>query len=397
MSEFLTRDRLANLANLSPDRTVLCMGAGKAALGLHGPIWRECGYSQIAFDTNPDITSGAHLSEPSLEGVLILVQDLRALKDSGLRPAIVDIATSSGHHLEALKQVLEEVYLPSRDYPKGILIEKPLVSAGNEMDAFDAFMEAHPELSRRTIVNETYLASRALLRVLGIINEKREQGIDPVGVDIVKYKNRLPDVANGRFTDPVLGAYGIEMPHMVSLANVLSGNDQGEVAESSLPIANRYYFNIQGKAGSEATYVERLAPSGMSVRMAQGLGPFTISAGGVMEPNSNPGIVRYTTVKFSDGTSARIDFDPAPGVKRYHSIVSTLDPEGVPSKTEVIPDNMLRDVISLVIETVDTGKKPDRANLLSIAVARNTVLDLGELRRTAEIIDDAIACQSLSR
>jgi predicted dehydrogenase len=311
-------------------------------------------------------------------------------------PAVLDIATSSGHHLEGLKSALDEVYVPKGLLPKAVLLEKPVVSP-DEMGGLEALLARHG-IEDSIIVNETYLASSALAKVSKLAEEKRKQGITVSRVEVVKYKDRVPDVKAGRFTDPELGAFGIEMPHMVSIACVLAGM---QPEERLVPTQNVYYQGIDGIRESEATYVTARTESGVEIAMAQGLGPFTMDAeggmvryGGLDEGNNMPDIVRNTVVRFSDGTSARIDFDPAPGVPRYHSILRTFDARGKQLKEEVIADNMLKRIIEGTADLAKTGVRPDVARALDVRTAMRTVLTLAALRGATELQQDvAIAGQ----
>ena len=376
---------------LTPENTVLTMGLGKAGTELHGPLWHGEGFSQIGWDIKAELCVPSGLSGKGQAAVaagrLVLVNNLAEVP---CVPAVLDIATSSGRHLAALKSALKEVYVPKGLLPKAVLLEKPVVSP-DEMGGLEALLARHG-IEDSIIVNETYLASSALAKVSKLAEEKRKQGIAVSRFEVVKYKDRVPDVKAGRFTDPELGAFGIEMPHMVSIACVLAGM---QPEERLVPTQNVYYQGIDGIRESEATYVTAHTENGVEIAMAQGLGPFTMDAEGGMvrysgldEGGSMPDIVRNTVVRFSDGTSARIDFDPAPGVPRYHSILRTFDARGKQLKEEVIADNMLKRIIEGTADLAKTGVRPDVARALDVRTAMRTVLTLAALRGATRLRQD---------
>lgn len=362
---------------------VLNIGFGKAAGELHGGIWRGEGLHQFMYDTNPnrlDIGSKSDKVQAAFAaGQITVVSSLEELTEA---PDILDVTTSSGQHLAALKEGLS-VYAGLGEVPRTVLLEKPVVTT-DEMAEFDELI-ASWGIEPIALVNENYLASSGLAALLQIGAKKTEAGINPKQVFVSFDKDRVPDVKAGRFTDPTLGAYGIEMPHMVSVANALAGMSP---TDSLTMIRNEYSKGVHGIPESEATFVHAITPVGVDMRIAQGLGPFRMNRAGEMFPQElGKQIFRFAEVKYEDGSSARVTFSPAPDVPNYHAVVTQIDKEGdAVGDALVLPDNNLAQVIRYVIQTAKEGQRPAEAEMLSIATAEQTVLQLDALRKGATVV-----------
>jgi predicted dehydrogenase len=364
---------------------VLNIGFGKAAAELHGNNWRAEGLQQLAYDVNAerlDISKKSEKVQAAFAaGQIDLVPTLEELTEA---PDILDIATSSGQHLAGLKEGLS-VYARLDTKPRAVLLEKPVVNP-DEMAEFDELLAAWG-IEPITVVNENYLASSGLIQALKIGRRKAEEGIVPEKVFVSFDKDRVPDVLNGRFTDPVLGAYGIEMPHMVSVANALAGVSHDEQLHIQ---KNQYRKNVQGVEHSEATFVQALSPQGVEIVMAQGLGPFRMDKMGTIHPQDiGKNIFRFANVAYSDGSLVRVDFAPVEGAPNYHVVVSEFDGDTLVRRSAPIEDNSMKQVIQYVIETAETGTKPVDAHMLDVETAKQTVRTLDVLRQTAEVIDEA--------
>lgn len=363
---------------------VLNIGFGKAAGELHGNIWRDNGFHQFTYDSNPSrldvATKSERVQAAVAAGQISVVASLEELAEA---PDILDITTSSGEHLSGLKEGLS-VYARFGQKPRAVLLEKPIVNQ-DEMDELDELLAAW-EIEPVTVVNENYLASSGLAALLNINETKAGQGIVPKEIFVSFDKNRVPDVLAGRFTDPVLGAYGIEMPHMVSVANALGGVNPLDKLDV---IRNEYKKNVNGILHSESTYVHAVTPRGIDMYLAQGLGPFRMDKDG-NTPSQEIGkqIFRFAEVTYTDDSVARVAFAPAPNAPNYHVVISQRDEAGE-VMGDPIEDNNMRQVISYVIETAVTGKKPEAAQILNVETGKHTVRLLDTFRHEADVIDEA--------
>ncbi len=88
------------------NKEVLTDGFGKAGSVLHLPVWVENGYRVTGHDSNADRLNVANLSDTNrayFEAGKLALSSSLADQD----PSIVDITTASGHHVEAIEQVLD--------------------------------------------------------------------------------------------------------------------------------------------------------------------------------------------------------------------------------------------------------------------------------------------------
>jgi predicted dehydrogenase len=360
--------------------SVLNIGFGKAGSQLHLNSWRDNGFDIIAHDQNPDRLNPVNFPDAAREmfeaGRLTTVGNLTSLDRS---PDVVDVVTSSGHHVDGIEQFLEVVQTKDLDAPKAWLVEKPVVSDEAEAARLLSLMESGDLNESSMFVNENYNASRGVEALDGLITEEQARGNQLTGVDVVFYKDRVPDVMKGRFTDPTLGAFGIELPHQLAIAYNLAGVTAGDRVDIE---QNDYFKTVHGIEHSEATYTVLKTAENVEVRLAQGLGPFTMEADGHMNVADDPGIIRYAAVQFADGRSARVKFDPVPGVPRFHSVVEWQDENGE-SHELTIPDNTVQRVIGSVAAFAASGEREAYTNGLSVPNAINYSTTLLALRHEA--------------
>jgi predicted dehydrogenase len=282
---------------------------------------------------------------------------------------------ASDYHVEALQQTIAAL----RDQgvsdeiirKKTILMEKPLVSTEAEGRRLQGMFEAGIVDKDCMFVNENYNASRGLAAAISIIDDV------PVNqVDVVFFKNRVPDVKKGgRSVSKAGGAYAIEMPHMVSVARQLAGL---EPKDQTTIVENRYLrgAGVGNMPESIGNYTVVQAENDVTLRMAQGLGPCEMTADGVITPNSEPAITRYANAYLEDDRRIMLEFDPVPGIARYVSRVSEFDSRGRLANSFEIGDDMLKQVIRTVSEHAFSGVRPAHADVLSVDDAMAVVREL---------------------
>lgn len=357
---------------------VLSVGFGKAGQVLHAPHWLNQDYNIVAYDLNPQRLSPENLS-PAMQaaheaGRLSLVSDMEQVPLDNL--AVVDVVTASGHHVNGVDQALEAIESQGgkgTDYTW--LLEKPIVSSPEEetrlKELFRQDRLSYPDV----FVNENYNAST------GVQLAKRLIGDTNVAqVDTVFLKNRVPDVKAGRFMDPELGAYGIEMPHMVAVAHNLAG-----LKDNRTSIVSNHYLNeVGGIPESTGNYTVVKGKDGVLLRLAQGLGPYQMDGSGILI-HRDPGktITRYSEAFLEDGRSLSVEFDPVPGIPRFTSRVTERNAQNETTEVFEVADNSLARVIGGVATYQRTGQQP------SFAEAIRTNSALGHVHAIAEFVEDA--------
>lgn len=360
---------------MSTEHSVLALGAGKAS-AMHANIYTDLAWQVSVYDANPDRLAPPTMQEDFREqydaGRIAVVHSLRQVKDM---PGIIDVATSSGAHTDALQEAVGAVGVP-----QAILLEKPLDNFGGLTGLFE-----NGDLDERSVfVNENYNASAALAQVLGLV-EREKNNNNPVNKVYVSFdKNRVPDVLAGRFTDKMLGAYGIEVPHMVAVGLSLAGV---KPADELVQKQNRYGLDVDGVQHSEYTYTHLETPSGAELIIAQGLGPFRMDEDGERhEYNFAKGeAIRGASVTFQDGRQAIISFAPVPELPAFHSKVDWQDTNG-DWQSKVHEDNTLKRVIRHTIQYALTGVRPDFTEGLSIASGIQYAEQLQRLRDCAQVV-----------
>ncbi len=241
---------------------------------------------------------------------------------------IVDISTPASYHLESLEWVLNTI----KPTPKVILIEKPLASHQEELDALTRLLsrEGLLETRSRVVVNESYYLSSALGFVADDI-QRLSSKVRSVRTELSK--NRLQDVINGRFVDEHLGSLGIELPHMIAMVQRL-GFDLKELSIEDVSVYQK----------KDATHNEGFRLSLLSDKtpliMESYLGDFRVTDDSSLVANGR--VVRTLEVA-TDSRVYKVEFDPIRGLGRYKARVRTYDSEGNLLKTVVLDDDHLAD------------------------------------------------------
>ncbi len=231
----------------------------------------------------------------------------------------IDISTPAEQHYNSLKWAIETIS-SSIDQ---ILIEKPLASSLEELANFTSLEE---NLKSKLTLNESYFSSAGLLQLMNSIDET------PLHIEIELSKNRLDDVAHGRFFDHSLGAVGIETPHMLAILQMLHiPLNKISVSYASLYVDSRQIEN----QGFEMSFMT----AGTSVLLRSFLGDFTRSESRLIKSNRT---IRYVKVrtKLNDYV---LEFDPAPDLQRYHSRLTMRQSGKTKSTVSEFTDNHLKE------------------------------------------------------
>ncbi len=239
---------------------------------------------------------------------------------------IVDISTPASVHLQSLEWVLSTI----KPRPRAILIEKPLASHQQELDALTRLL-SHENLLRlrnKIIVNESYYLSSALTLVADDI-ERLSSKIVSVRAELSK--NRLEDATNGRFVDDHLGSLGIELPHMIAMVQRLGFN------LNKLAIKDVSVYQ-----GRDITHNEgfrlNLTANSVPLTLESYLGDFRMTAANRLA--ANDAVIRTLDVT-TDSRTYKVEFDPVQGLERYQARVRIYDNAGKLLDTVILDDDHL--------------------------------------------------------
>jgi len=262
---------------------VLVIGYGKIGQ-IKALLWRSLGAVVYVYDINPSVIQKA--LDDGYKSYVGRIPD---------QELIVDISSPAGQHYISLQWLVDNISSPLQY----ILIEKPLVSSVEELTKFTSISES---LRSKLILNESYFSSRGLRKLVDSVNEK------PLHVEIELSKNRLDDIANGRFFDYKLGAIGIETPHMLAILQMLDLSIHNiDISEANLYVDSKQTEN----QGFEIFFTT----NGTSVVLRSFLGDFSSTNSQIIKSNSTVRSINIHT-KLRD---FRLEFDPAPKLPRYHS------------------------------------------------------------------------------
>lgn len=276
---------------------VIAVGYGKIGR-IKAFIWKSLGRRVNIYDVSADKQKQAR-------------DDGFALYDANKKydDLIVDISTPASFHLQSLEWVLQNI----TPLPKNILIEKPLASDMSEIQAINQLFSSpeNHDFAQLIAVNESYYLSTALQYVADDISQNNSKILS---IDAELSKNRLDDVANGRFVDAQLGSLGIELTHMIAMVQWLG------YGLEALDIRGVEIYQKGDNLHNEGFAVS-LMSGGTTITLESYLGDFRLQEGQIL-PNK---MIRTLQVR-TDKKNYLVMFDPVEGLERYKSkiIVETL-------------------------------------------------------------------------
>lgn len=335
----------------------------------------------------------AHIVDPNLPlPEFDLVHTPAALSDGRLTVGrdipegsfdVAYIASTTGTHVEWLDR-LRELPIPQ------IIVEKPIASTEAEMAKLNELLAAGLLDEERVSVHESYLLLEGLQWLRRVIERQIYEGNLPKSINVLSAKDRTPDVRAGRTgNEPALGAYGVEFPHTHAAASFLA---DVELDDNKLLQRNDYYQAVNGDPASEATYTEFRTEQDVTVRVAQGLGPFTMTQLGGMIPNSHPGITREAEVTFADGRRVHLDVQPAVDSKAQtrlrpyrHTTLTHYDADNVRISKEIVPDFPFKSMLEGVLARLD-GHDAPLLETVGAAASLERCIQMGRLRKSANIV-----------
>ncbi|MDH6580503.1 Gfo/Idh/MocA family oxidoreductase [Kitasatospora sp. MAP5-34] len=174
---------------------VAVIGVGRIG-GLHVANLRAASHRTVTVDLRPEAD----------------FRDVREVPDA-LVPQIDAwvVSTPTHLHLQTLRQIL------TRARAARVLLEKP-AAVPSELAALSRTLDEHPDA--RVVVNNVYANSSAVHQLAGSV--RRLSASDPIRRITIEFtKNRLSDVAAGRFVDTDYGEIGYEWFHMLAILREL--------------------------------------------------------------------------------------------------------------------------------------------------------------------------------
>jgi hypothetical protein len=299
---------------------VLVIGYGKIGR-IKAFIWQSLGRSVYVHDTND-----AKRRQVIEDGFM-----LHARREYS-EDFVVDISTPASFHVSSLKWVLESV----KAEPRTILIEKPLVSDEDEERLLNSLLSKAKaaRYKKKIIVNESYYLSAALQFVVDDIKSKGEQIVE---IHAELSKNRMQDVANGRFVDESLGSLGIELPHMIAMVQGL-GFSLNDFSVQDVSI-------FTGQQSHNEGFRLQFQAAGTPIALESYLGDFRMRTDGICVSNEKP--IRTLTVA-TNALKYRVYFDPVPDLERYKAKICVYESDGVLLETATVDDDHLTNHLSKV-------------------------------------------------
>lgn len=288
---------------------VIVVGYGKIGR-IKAFIWSSLGHRVNVYDVSAD------KQQQALDDGFVPYDSTRQY-DS----CVVDISTPALFHLQSLEWVLKNI----SPLPQNILIEKPLASDMAEIQAIDQLLSApeNHDFAQLITVNESYCLSSALHYVTDDIS-KNNLKILSIGAELSK--NRLDDVANGRFVDKQLGSLGIELTHMIAMVQWLGcGLD-------TLNIQDVEIYQKGDNVDNEG-FVINLKSAETTIKLESYLGDFRIQNDQTL-PNK---MIRTLQVR-TDKKDYLVMFDPVEGLERYKSKI-IIETSGSSAPESIILDD----------------------------------------------------------
>lgn len=292
---------------------VLIIGYGKIGK-IKAQIWRQCG-ANVSIS---DITK-KQIESAQMDGFSIDAPPFHTTYN------FVDICTPSGTHIDVLRHLI----LMGCKFDR-VVIEKPLYSNIQEKNKLYQLLDNDTSLHEKIIVNEQYYKSK-MVQFL----RKKTKNDSIKYIEITMSKNRTTDNEHGRFFDHDIGSYGIEVPHMLAILEMLDQSIDGMKL-----MKNILYVDSNNKS-NQGIHIKYVNDSGTTVVMNSFLGDFKISSSNKLSHNLTTD--RHAFIK-GKKFEYRVTLDPHPSQER---LVTELN---FGTESILIRDDMLKEHISDIIK-----------------------------------------------
>ncbi|HDR8072393.1 TPA: Gfo/Idh/MocA family oxidoreductase [Bacillus cereus] len=292
--------------------SVLIMGYGKIGK-IKAQIWKRCGVDVSIYDNTKMCMENAQADGFSIEKAPFHIAY-----------NFVDICTPSSTHIEVLKKIILDGVKFDR-----VVIEKPLFNNIQEKKTLYELLDNDTSLHKKIVVNEQYYRSKAI-KVLQetLLKDKIKY------IEITMSKNRKTDNQNGRFIDSDIGVYGIELPHILAILEML-----GKPVDVMKLVKNVLFVDSNDK-NNQGIIMEYVTKNDTKVVINSFLGDFKISPANKI--SDNKAIDRSLWIK-GDGFAHSVILDPHPSKEHL------LTELNWGSESTLIRDDMLTENISSII------------------------------------------------
>lgn len=326
---------------------VLIVGYGKIGR-IKASLWLAMGATVYVYDQNDALHSK------------VLEDGYSLFVSKGQVFDIVDISTPAGTHYKALAWAMDA----STD-PNVYLIEKPLASSPEELQAFKTLLSRRPDLSSKILINESYYQSSLIDEVVKDI-EARNANIQSIHIELSK--DRLNDLEAGRFFDNHLEAIGLEVPHMLAILDRFG---------VSLPKDCKPSLVVDKFKRPNQAFILKTSEGSTELVLESYLGNFRYEGTNV---TTNTAITRKVIIK-TNILEYQIEFDPLLNHERFHGKLTTFE-KGILLSERIIPDNHLETQLRLVL-----NGKPLHKTSVGIAKALAITEVLLRLRESCEVTE----------
>lgn len=294
---------------------VLIVGYGKIGR-IKASLWLAMGATVYVYDQNDALHSK------------VLEDGHSLFVSNGQVFDIIDISTPAGTHYKALAWAMD-----AATDPNVYLIEKPLASSREELEAFKTLLSRRPDLSSKIVINESYYQSSLIDEVVKDI-EARNANIQSIHIELSK--NRLNDLEAGRFFDNNLEAIGLEVPHMLAIL------DRFEV---SLPKDSKPSLVVDKLKRPNQAFILKTSEGSTELVLESYLGNFRYEG---IDVTTNTAITRKLTIT-TNILEYKIEFDTLLDHERFHGRLTILE-KGVVLSEKIAPDNHLDMQLRLVFK-----------------------------------------------
>ncbi|MFB8352894.1 ABC transporter ATP-binding protein [Streptomyces niveus] len=341
----------------------LCVVGHGTAGDLHRSLLEELGYAVCVVDPAPTV--------PVKDAPLF---DTPEAARRSLRIDAWSLCTPTEHHLKGIQHLL------SLEPGVRLLVEKPICRAGDLISLAD-LLTAHPRA--RLLVMDQYRHAVAVDRLLSVLAELPDRPRTSE-IRIGFAKDRLPDIAAGRFVDRDHGVFGYEWLHMLALLRRMLPTTSYDAYMSADPRGNRLsvvtHPDLVSTSALEQTRVGGVEVELYSTICGRNDHPAIPEPAWFAGP-SNPAQSRRRRVHVACGAWRLVlDLDPLilPGgsslPRNTHRLV--VQREGLPSRAWLIHDSPLHNALRWSIEKLTGSQTPP-------------ALDLRGMRRIGRLADAA--------
>ncbi|BAR87567.1 uncharacterized protein KNN_06834 (plasmid) [Bacillus thuringiensis serovar tolworthi] len=305
--------------------SVLIMGYGKIGK-IKAKIWKQCGINVFVTDVTK-----TRLESAQADGFRI------EKSPSNISYSFVDICTPSNTHIEVLRRIISDDVRFDR-----VIIEKPLFNNAYEKHILYELLDNDNSLHERIIVNEQYYRSKVIKCLQERLSKEKIKR-----VKITMSKDRNADNKSGRFIDNDIGAYGIELPHILAILDILD-----KPVNLMALVKNILYIDSDDK-NNQGIYIEYVTKNDTTVVINSFLGDFKVSPENEVSDNC---FIDRSLVIEGENFNHRVIMDPHPSNERLYAELKFGE------ESMLIHDDMLREnIFNIINNNIAEGCKLEYA------------------------------------